>query len=150
VKVLRNAPLVFLAFISLSLQPALGTDDDEVSLFDDNGKAVAYIAPSDEMTIYLWSGKPVAYLKIAGDVLNVYGFNGEHLGWLVKDVVWGHSGNAACATKDVMKDPALEPFKSFKQFKPFKSFTKFAPARPAFTGEFGEVPCGLLLASGGK
>ena len=36
------------------------TDGDEISLFNSEGKPVAYIA--EELTIYLWSGKPVAYL----------------------------------------------------------------------------------------
>ncbi|MGO4677307.1 4-fold beta flower protein [Bosea sp. 2YAB26] len=33
------------------------------------------------MTIYLWSGKRVAYLKKSNTGYDVYGFNGDHLGW---------------------------------------------------------------------
>ena len=36
---------------------------EEITLFDPDGNPVAYIAPDDKNTIYLWSGKPVAYLK---------------------------------------------------------------------------------------
>ena len=62
--------------------------DDEVSLFDESGKAVAYIALDDELTIYLWGGKPVAYLeRDSQGGYHVYGFNGTHLGWFVGGVI---------------------------------------------------------------
>ena len=55
------------------------TDGDEISLFNSEGKPVAYIA--EELTIYLWSGKPVAYLdEDSSGGFHVYGFNGKHLG----------------------------------------------------------------------
>lgn len=125
--------------------------EDEVSLFDGAGKATAYIAVDDELTIYLWGGKPVAYLEKDGDSgYHVYGFNGKHLGWFVKGVIWDHGGRASCATKEVLRSTEFEPFKAFKQFKPFKSFTQFAPFRPAFSGSFGDTPCRFLLGEGGK
>ncbi len=34
---------------------------DEVSLYDSDGNAKAYIDTEDENTIYTWTGKPVAY-----------------------------------------------------------------------------------------
>ena len=134
----------------LSCSAAQAADEDEISLFDASGKATAYIAPSDDMTIYLWSGKPVAYLQSEDGSFSIYGFNGEHLGWFVKGVIWGHDGNGVCADKSAISRTGFEPFKAFKQFQPFRSFTKIAPARPTFTGRFGEITCGLLLASGGK
>ena len=146
----RKVGLVLVVLASLSFGAAHAADEDEISLFDASGKAVAYIAPSDEMTIYMWGGKPVAYLKNDDGRLHVYGFNGEHLGWFVRGVIWGHDGSGACGVKEVMRSSEFEPFKSFKQFKPFKSFTAFAPLAPSFTGKFGEVPCNLLLASGGR
>jgi hypothetical protein len=39
--------------------PALA---EEISLFNAQGAASAYIDTDDDLTIYLWSGKPVAYL----------------------------------------------------------------------------------------
>src|SRR5207244_3429043 len=36
--------------------------EDELSLFDSHGNAVAYVALPDDSTIYTWVGKPVAYL----------------------------------------------------------------------------------------
>lgn len=124
--------------------------DDEVTLFDGRGKAKAYIALSDEMTIYLWSGKPVAYLdRDSSGGFHVYGFNGKHLGWLVGGIVRDHEGNAACARKERLRSTEFEPFKSFKEFKPFKSFKEFAPFRPSFSRSWSDTPCHLVLAEGG-
>lgn len=135
----------------LVAMPVVVVAAEEVSLFDSGGNAVAYIALDDEMTIYLWSGKPVAYLT--GDSqggYHVYGFNGEHLGWFLRGVIWGHDGNASCAVKDVLAATQFEPYKAYKQYKPFKSFRQFAPFRPYLSNSFGDTPCRFLLSEGGK
>lgn len=127
--------------------------EDEVSLFDGNGKAQAYIAVDDEMTIYMWSGKPVAYLKkgTGNDGYNVYGFNGKHLGWFTHGAIYGHDGKASCATAQVMASGTqTQPFKSFKQFKPFKAFTEYAPFQPYLAAKFGDTSCNFLLSEGAK
>lgn len=123
--------------------------DEEVSLFNGTGKPVAYIALTEEMTIYLWSGKPVAYLtEDSGRGYHVYGFNGKHLGWFVKGVIRDHDGNAACATKEVVRYAEYEPYKSYKEYKPYKSYKEYAPYRPYFSNSFGDLPCRFLLAAG--
>lgn len=135
---------------SSSAAPSLGSDGN-VSLFDGTGKPVAYIAMADDMTIYLWGGKPVAYLESVGSgEFNVYGFNGQHLGWFANGVIWDHSGSGSCATKDRVTVAQFEPFKGFKQFKPFKAFPQFAPAVPMFTNSFGDTACEFLLGSGAE
>jgi len=143
------------SYIAASLLAGLVTFSanaaDDVSLFDGAGKAVAYIAVDDELTIYLWGGKPVSYLESdSNGGYQVYGFNGKHLGWFVKGVIWDHTGHATCAIKELLNNTQFEPFKSFKEFKPFKSFKEFSPFRPGFTESFGDTPCSLLLASGGS
>jgi len=138
-----------LTFIILLTFSSLSHADDEVSLFSGNGDAVAYIALSDELTIYMWSGKPVAYLsEDSSGGYHVYGFNGKHLGWFVSGIVRDHKSDAACAVKETMNSTNFEPFKSFKEFKPFKAFQEFAPSRSNFSDSFGQIPCQFLLASG--
>ena len=122
---------------------------DEISLFDGAGNAVAYIALTDGLTIYLWSGRPVSYLEPDGNGgYQVYGFNGRHLGWYVNGVIWDHSGHASCATKELLQSTQYEPFKSFKEFMPFKAFAEYAPFRPAFSESFGDERCSFLLSGG--
>ena len=136
--------------IIVILSTSLASASDDVTLFDSNGRAVAYIALDDEMTIYLWGGKPVAYLDSdSRGGFHVYGFNGNHLGWFIGGVIRDHRGDAACAIKEMFQSTQPEPFKSFKEFKPFKSFKEFAPFRPAFSSTFSNTTCQFLLASGG-
>ena len=116
--------LILFLLISLAIaQPSQAWAADEITLFSGTGKADAYIALDDEMTIYLWCGRPVAYLEkdnVSG--YHAYGFNGMHLGWFVKGILRDHEGNASRAVKEAMRTTEFEPFKAFKQFKPFKTY----------------------------
>ncbi|WP_201168840.1 4-fold beta flower protein [Halorhodospira halophila] len=122
---------------------------DEISLFDGEGRAAAYIVADDDLTIYLWSGEPVAYLvRDSGRDFHVYGFNGNHLGWFVDGIVRGHEGDAACAVESVFSNPQPEPVKSVKSLKPLKSLKELAPLRPLFSQQWGELPCRSFLKQG--
>ena len=66
---------------------------EEITLFNSDGKAIAYIdADDDDMCIYLWNGTPVAYLEPEDEAFDIYGFNGEHLGWFEGGIVRDHEG----------------------------------------------------------
>jgi len=96
----------FLAvFLLLSVSAFAQTD--EISLYDSSGNATAYIA--EDMTIYLWSGKPVAYLYKGTTGLDVYGFNGKHLGWFEKGYIRTNEGDGACGVKEVITLPKFDP-----------------------------------------
>ncbi len=104
-------------------------DPDEITLYGATGKPIAYIADDDDSTIYLWSGKPVAYLQSE----NIYGFNGKHLGWFVKGLIYNHDGEIVGAIRSRIKGPVhVSPIKSIKQIKPIKSIREIKPIRPIF------------------
>lgn len=140
----------FLVFLFALCWSSLATAENEISLFNGQGDAAAYIAPDEEFTIYLWDGKPVAYLSKDGSDVAVYGFNGKHLGWFEDGIVRDHDGRVACAVavKERLRFTSFEPFKSFKQFKPFKSFQQLAPLRPLFVNAWSTLPCRFFLSSG--
>ena len=118
---------------------------NEISLFNSNGEAVAYIALDYELTIYLWSGNPVAYL----DDEDVYGFNGKHLGWFSNGIVIDHNGESPCVTKN--RYPGYtnsEGYKSYKSYKPYKSYQQYSPYKPYTYNKFSSIPCSLFLAMG--
>ena len=116
----------------------------EISLYDSAGEAVAYIDLSDDLTIYLWEGKPVAYL----DEENVYGFNGNHLGWYSRGSIIDHDGDAACVEKQRHPSPRYESYKGYQAYKPYKSYKEYAPYKPYETGRLSDFPCALFLARG--
>ncbi|MEZ8069423.1 4-fold beta flower protein [Vibrio sp. FF145] len=100
----------------------------DTSLFNAQGKPVAYISDGAEQVIYIFNGLPVAYIDSSS---NVYGFNGKHLGWFENDILWDHQGGRIGFTKSTYQGyTSFEPFKGFKQFKPFKAYTQYAPYKP--------------------
>jgi hypothetical protein len=58
------------------------------TLFDQNGKPVAYLHTDYHGSIFLWDGIAVAYL----DDEHIFGINGKHLGWLISDVLYTNDG----------------------------------------------------------
>jgi hypothetical protein len=126
------------------------TSQDEISLFDSKRTPVAYIA--DDRTIYLWGGKPVAYLDGEGrSVLDVYGFNGKHLGWYSAGVVYDDEGDAVGGTRNVFRAPtAIEPLKGLKELKPLKSLKELSPLKPLFSRRWSELPLKYFLIEGAE
>lgn len=143
---MRKMPWVL--FLMLLLR-SIEAYADEVSLFDSEKNASAYIDIDNGMTIYLWSGKPVAYLHEANSRISVYGFNGKHLGWFESGVIWDSNGNVLCATKIAIGGyTKYEPYKNFKQFRPYKSYKEYPPARPFLSRNFSQTACSIGLALG--
>jgi len=117
----------------------------ETPLFDAGGRAAAYI--TEDLTIYLWSGRPVAYLfpDNRRDDYHIYGFNGKHLGWLIKGIARNDQGDAACAIKAA---PEFPPTKGIKESRPIKAIRDIPPLRPMFSLGWSEQSCGRFLLHG--
>jgi hypothetical protein len=148
---LRSVARCLVLIAAVAIPQAVAHADDEISLFDGSGQATAYIAPDEQMTIYLWGGKPVAYIDSDGNnSFSVYGFNGKHLGWFSRGVIWDHSGHAECATAQMLSATQLEPLKALKQLSPIRSIPQLAPITPIFANSFGDISCIGLLALGGE
>lgn len=121
---------------------------EEITLFGSQGNPDAYISPDNDFTIYLWSGKPVAYL----DQVNVYGFNGKHLGWFEDGIIWDHDGQRVGFIRSTVPVfPKFEPLKPFKQFIPFRNFQQFAPYMPFKNlSAISKTPLVIFLNTGAK
>jgi hypothetical protein len=99
----------------------------------------------------MWNGTPVAYLDPDGKAFNIYGFNGEHLGWFEQGIVRDHEGYAVGfkegATTIYTKH---EPYKSSKKYKPYKAYQKYAPYKPYYKDQFSQETLSLFLMMGKK
>lgn len=122
----------------------------EITLFDSEGEAIAYIDAADaDWTIYLWDGTPVAYLDSEGDAFAMYGFNGKHLGWyedgMVRDrdgsLVGFREGRAQVYTR-------YPPYKSAKQYKPYPAYREPAAYKPYYSNQFSSEPLLHFLRKG--
>lgn len=136
---------VFFLFFSLSLSA-----QDEIALYNSDGEATAYIDTGDkDLTIYLWAGAPVAYLYSKSGEFHVYGFNGQHLGWLIDGILRDHEGQVVASTKDAINMlTQLEPLKGFKEAKPFKNFKENIPYKPYLENFWSSKNLKLFLLRG--
>tara|TARA_R110000803_G_scaffold209830_2_gene280156 strand:+ start:297 stop:734 length:438 start_codon:yes stop_codon:yes gene_type:complete len=123
---------------------------DEISLFNSEGEAIAYIdTDDDDLTIYLWGGNPVAYLHKQSGQFHVYGFNGNHLGWLIDGIIINHEGYAVGVTKDATSMyTQYESYKGYKKYKPYKSYKEYAPYKPYSSGSWSSNNFKLFLLLG--
>lgn len=116
----------------------------ETSLFNKNGKPVAYIA-EDGQTIYLWDGRAVAYL----DEDRIFGWNGKQLGWFANGTIFDIYGLRSGFTKN--KSPIateLEPVKPLKQLKSVKIGKQHQVVRPALCYGYSDKALEQLLEEG--
>lgn len=71
-------------------------EDLQVTLYDRETEAIAYIDYEDDSTIYTFEGEPLAYIEADKWV---YGFNGKLLGWYSESVLYDRSYYAAGAKR---------------------------------------------------
>jgi hypothetical protein len=143
----RNLLILTLLFSTLLLSSFKHYGEDEISIFDKNGDAKAYIA--DDLTIYLWDGNPVAYLYKFGSDWHVYGFNGVHLGWYVDGIIYDNNGYTVGAQKDaIIMVTSIEPIKGIKGIKPIKSIKDIASIKPILSRSWGKTSLVIILRAG--
>lgn len=120
----------------------------EETLFEPNGKPVAYLAYDDENTFYLWNGKPAAYLHT--DNL-IYGFNGKHLGWYEGGIIRDLNGyKVGFNEKTLPVYAAYEPYKSYKSYKPYKSYQQYSKYKPYYKSGKSDITLTQFLLGGAK
>jgi|AntRauTorckE5430_2_1112549.scaffolds.fasta_scaffold02074_9 hypothetical protein len=123
--------LIFLLIVSLQVYA------QEITLFDSNGNARAYIDYNDDATIYLWNGKPVAFLENDGNDMCVFGFNGNFLGWYEDGVIYNDDGDAVGARNGATNMITnIEPIKSIQEISPIRPITPITPISPIFSNSW--------------
>ena len=117
----------------------------EISLFDKDGDAVAYIDTKDENTIFTWDGEPSAYVKGG----SVWGFNGNHLGWFEDGIIFDDKGNAVgCIKGTISMTYSIEGIKGIKGIKPIKGIREIKPIKPLFSKRWSRMPLSFHLSTG--
>lgn len=98
-------------------------EEKQVTLYDKNKEAIAYIDFSDEATIYTFEGQPSAYIESKE---LVYGFNGKLLGWYENGVLYDRTCYAVGAKHGIVRggintvSTFPEKVKGIKKIKPVK------------------------------
>jgi hypothetical protein len=147
INLLKLFAVLLFAFLPLFIMA------QEITLFDSNGEARAYIdTDDDDLTIYLWGGVPVAYLVPDDDDFDIYGFNGKHLGWFEDGIVRDHEGYVLGFIKGAVNMfTKYEPYKGYKEYKPYKSYKEYyGTSKPYYKDKFSKIPLSLFLRRGAK
>jgi len=138
-----------ITILILLLLVAFEINAQEVTIFDSEGKARAYIDYNDDATIYLWNGKPVAFLENDGSDMCVFGFNGNFLGWFEYGIVRDENGDAVGARKGATNMiTSIEPIKSIQEISPIRPITPITPIKPIFNNSWSSESLTEFLYSG--
>jgi hypothetical protein len=118
----------------------------EVSLFNKDGNAVAYISDDHKNTIYLWDGYPVAYVY---EDQQIYGINGRHLGWMIDQIIYNNNGERVGFTYNTCPvSPEKETTKPKKYPRADNQSRWQAPPFPKLTFQFSENDFSDFLKEG--
>ena len=126
------------AFFSLLLSTTYCHCQD-INLYNSNGEAEAYISVSNNYTIFSWKGQPLAYLTNGNNnSVNIYSFQGEHLGWFDDGVIRDHQGKISLFKKESLSNILykIETLKGLQQLVPLKKFEKLEPLKPIYQNYF--------------
>jgi len=136
--------IIFLSIIGLTNLSA-----QELTLFDSEGEAIAYIDYSEDETIFLWNGNPVAFLENDGGDIYVFGFNGNFLGWYVNGIIYDKSGNPVGAKKGAVNMRLQRESRKSRQYRiPRKPRTPRTPRTPRWSRSWSSISLTNFLYSG--
>jgi len=123
----------------------------QVSLYDSEGEARAYIDYDEEATIFLWDGTPVAFVEKDGSDLCVFGFNGSFLGWYEDGIIYDKKGDAVGARKSaVSMITKIERIKGIQKITPIRPITPITPIQPILKSSWSNTSLTEFLYYGKK
>lgn len=144
---MKKTILTLLAMISLTFFASA----QQLSLFDSEGEARAYIDYDEEATIFMWDGTPVAFVEKDGSDLCVFGFNGSFLGWYEDGVMYDKKGYAVGARKGaVSMITKIERIKSIQRITPIRPITPITPIQPILKSSWSNTSLTEFLYYGKK
>jgi hypothetical protein len=121
----------------------------ELTLYEPQGDAIAYIDCKDNYTIYYFDGTAVAYLSLNENLYSIYNFNGKHLGWFVNGIIIDHEGSMVGTSNNALSSVIyqMEPNKEFKKMKPIKKMRSAEPFTPLITSFWSNISLSIFFAS---
>ncbi|MBP7510222.1 MAG: hypothetical protein KA807_20595 [Prolixibacteraceae bacterium] len=140
--------LLFLALMILSVS---SLSAQQISLFDSDGEARAYIDYDEDATIFLWDGTPVAFVEKDGNDLCVFGFNGSFLGWYEDGIIYDKNGYAVGARKGAVNMMTkMERMKGMQKMTPMRPMTPMTPMQPMWKSSWSNTSLTEFLYYGKK
>ena len=123
----------------------------EVSLYDNDGEAIAYIDYSEDATVYMWDGTPVAFLEKDDSDFCVFGFNGSFMGWYKDGIIYDKKGNTVGVKKGATNMiTKIEKIKGIQRISPIRPITPIIPIQPIFKRSWSSTSLSEFLYFGKK
>jgi hypothetical protein len=130
---------IFLTLVTL-LSFTLVVNAQQISLFDSEGEARAYIDYDEDATIFMWDGTPVAFLEKDGSDICVFGFNGSFMGWYEDGIIYDKKGYAVGARKGATNmSLRSERSKSSQRSTPSRPSTPSTPSQPSWKSSWSST-----------
>ena len=140
-----------LLFLVLTILTVSSLSAQQISLYDSEGEARAYIDYDKDATIFMWDGTPVAFVEKDGRDLCVFGFNGSFLGWYVDGIIYDKKGYAVGARKGaVSMMTKMERMKSMQRMTPMRPMTPMTPMQPMLKSSWSNTSLTEFLYFGKK
>lgn len=139
--------LTFLAMVAFSTI----LNAQQISLYDNDGEARAYIDFGEDATIFMWDGTPVAFLDKDGDDICVLGFNGSFLGWYEDGILYDKKGYIVGARKDKISFfTGIEEIKGIRRITPIRPITQVTSVQPVLLSSWSTTSLTEFLYFGNK
>lgn len=140
-----------LLFLTLTILIVSTLSAQQISLYDNNGEARAYIDYDEDATIFMWDGTPVAFVEKDGRDLCVFGFNGSFLGWYEDGIIYDKKGYAVGARKGaVSMITKIERIKGIQKITPIRPITPITPIQPIWKSSWSNTSLTEFLYYGKK
>lgn len=141
----------FLTFLAMVVFSTI-LNAQQISLYDNDGEARAYIDFGEDATIFMWDGTPVAFLEKEGDDICVLGFNGSFLGWYEDGIVYDKKGYIVGARKDKISFfTGIEEIKGIQRITPIRSIiTQVTLVQPVLLSSWSTTSLTEFLYFGNK
>ena len=121
---------IFLVLVALTISTVSA---QQISLYDKDREAIAYIDYDKDAAIFMWDGTPVAFIEKKGEDLCVFGYNGSFLGWYEDGIIYDED-RIVGAKKGAIKFmiPKYERIKGPQKLLPIRPITIYVPIKPIF------------------
>lgn len=140
-----------LLFLILTILTVSTLFAQQISLYDSDGEARAYIDYDEDATIFMWDGTPVAFVEKDGSDLCVFGFNGSFLGWYENGIIYDKKGYAVGARKGaVSMMTKMERMKGMQKMTPMRPMTPMTPMQPMWNSSWSNTSLTEFLYYGKK
>lgn len=144
---MKKLIFAFIALICLTFF----TNAQQVSLYDSDGEARAYIDFDEEATIFMWDGTPAAFIENDRRDLCVFGFNGIFLGWYEDGIIYDKKGYAVGARKGATNMMTkMERMKGMQKMTPMRPMTPMTPMKPMWKSSWSSTSLTEFLYFGKK